>query len=61
MVPTMSKHMHEHRELAHEVVKEEDRGTRKFFVTLPRYNLNEPEGSFALVGLFAGRKKTKRV
>ena len=53
---TLSKDMEEQLKLVHKVIDVVDRPNRKFCVTLLRYKVDNPETSYAQVGLF-GRKK----
>ena len=56
----MSKDMDEQLKLAHKVVDVVDRANRKIFVTLLRYNVDNPESSYAQVRLFAGKKEDEK-
>ena len=47
LIPTMSKDMDEQRKLSHKVVNEMDRANRKICMTLPRYNVDQPDRSYA--------------
>ena len=60
LVPTMSKDMDEQLKLAHKVVDVVDRASRKICVTLLRYNVDEPESSYARVRLFARKKEDEK-
>ena len=53
---TLSKDMEEQPKLVHKVIDVVDRPNRKICVTLLRYNVDDPETSYAQVRLF-GRKK----
>ena len=53
---TLSKDMEEQLKLVHKVIDVVDCPNRRICVTLLRYKVNNPETSYALVGLF-GRKK----
>ena len=59
-IPTMSKDMNEQLKLAHKVVDVVDRAKRKICVTLLRYNVDEPESSYAQVRLFARKKEEEK-
>ena len=60
LIPTMSKDVDEHFKLAHKVVDVVDRADRRIFVTLPRYNVDKPESSYAQVQLFARKKEDEK-
>ena len=60
MIPTMSKDMDEQLKLAHKIVDIVDRGNRKIWVTLLRYNVENKASFYAKVRLFAKKKKDKR-
>ena len=60
LIPTMSKDIDEQLKLAHKVVDVVDRETRKIGVTLLRYNVDEPESSYAQVRLFARKKEDEK-
>ena len=53
----MPKDMDEQLKLAHKVVDVVDRAKRKICVTLLRYNVEEPESSYAQVRLSAREKE----
>ena len=55
--PTLSKRMDEQIKLCHKVVDLVDRTNRKICVTLLRYNVDEPESSYAQFRLFARAKE----
>ena len=57
LIPTMSTVMDEQRKLAHMVVDVVDRTNRKICVTLLRYNVDNPESSYAQVRIFARKKE----
>ena len=59
-IPTMSRDMDEQLKLAHKVVDVVDRTNRKICVTLLQYNVDNPEGSYAQVRLFARKKEDER-
>ena len=59
-IPTMSRDIYEQLKLAHKVVDVVDRTNRKIFVTLPRYNVDRPESSYAQVRLFARKKEDEK-
>ena len=59
-IPTMSKDMNEQLKLAHKVVDVVDRAKRKICVTLLRYNVDEPESSYAQVRVFARKKEEEK-
>ena len=56
LIPSMSRDMDEQLKLAHKLVDVVDRTNRKICVTLLRYNVDNPESSYAQIRLF-GRKK----
>ena len=60
LIPTLSKDMDEHFQLAHKVVDVVDRADRKICVTLLRYNVDKPESSYAQVRLFARKKEDEK-
>ena len=60
LIPTKSKDMDEQLKLAHKVFDVVDRANRKFCVTLPRYNVDKPESSYAQVRLFARKKDDEK-
>ena len=53
----MSRDMDELLKLAHKVVDVVDRTNRKIFVTLLRYDVDNPESSYAQVRLIARKKE----
>ena len=53
----MSRDMDEQIKLTHKVVDVVDRTNRKICVTLLRYNVDQPESSYAQVRLFARKKE----
>ena len=59
LISTMSRDRDEQLKLAlaHKVVDVVDRTNRKICVTLPRYNVDRPESSYAQVQLFARKKE----
>ena len=60
LIPTMSRDMDEHLKLAHKVVDAVDRTNRKICVTLLRYNVENPESSYAQVRLLARKKEDEK-
>ena len=56
----MSKDIDEQLKLAHKVVHVVDRANRKICVTLPRYNVDRPDSSYAQVRLFARKKEDEK-
>ena len=60
LIPTVSKDMDEQLKLAHKVVDVVDRANRKICVTLLRYNVDKPEGSYAQVRHFARKKEDEK-
>ena len=60
LIPTMSRDMDEQLKLAHKVVEVVDPTNRKICVTLLRYNVDNPESSYAQVRLFARKKKDEK-
>ena len=60
LIPTMSRDMDEHFKLAHKVVDVVDRTNRKICVTLLRYNVDNPESSYAQVRLFSRKKEDEK-
>ena len=60
LIPTMSKDMDEQLKLAHKVVDVVDWTNRKICVTLLRYNVDNPESSYAQVRLFARKKEDEK-
>ena len=60
LIPTMSRDMDEQFKLAHKVVDVVDRTNRQICVTLQRYNVDEPESSYAQVRLFARKKENEK-
>ena len=59
-IPTMSRNMDEQLKLAHKVVDVVDRTNGKICVTLLRYNVDNPESSYAQVRLFARKKEDEK-
>ena len=57
LIPTMSKDMDEQLKLAQKVVDVLDRANRRICVTLLRYNVDNPESSYAQVRLFLRKKE----
>ena len=57
LIPTMSRDMDEQLKLAHKVVDVGDRTNRKICVTLLRYNVDNPESSYAQVRFFPRKKE----
>ena len=60
LIPTMSKDMDQQLKLAHKVVDVVNRANRKFCVTLPLYNVDKPESSYAQVRLFARKTQDEK-
>ena len=60
LIPTISKDMDEQLKLAHKVVDVVDRANKKICVTLLRYNVNQSEGFYGQVRLFARKKGEKK-
>ena len=60
LIPSMSKNMDEQLKLAHKVVDVLDRANWKNCVTLPRYNVDKPDSSYAQVRLFARQKEDQK-
>ena len=60
LIPTMSRDMDEHFKLAHKVVDVVDRTNRNICVTLLRYNVDNPESSYAQVRLFSRKKEDEK-
>ena len=60
LIPTLSKDMDEQLKLAHRVVDVVDRANRKICVTLLRYNVDKPEGSYAQVRLTERKKEDEK-
>ena len=60
LIPTMSRDMDEQLKLTHKVVDVVDRTNRKICVTLLRYNVDNPESSYAQVRLFARKKEDEK-
>ena len=60
LISTMSKDMDEQLKLAHKVVDVVDRANRTICVTLLRYNVDQPESSFAQVRLFARKREDEK-
>ena len=60
LIPTMSKDKDEQLKLAHEVVDVVDRTNTKICVTMLRYNVDKPEGSYSQVRLFARKKEDEK-
>ena len=56
----MSKDMDEQLNLAHKVVDVVDRTNRMICVSLLRYNVDNPESSYAQVRLFARKKEDEK-
>ena len=52
--------MDEQLKLAHKVVDVVDRANRKICVTLPRYNVDNPESSYAQIRLFARKMEDEK-
>ena len=61
LIPTMSKDMDGQLNLAHKLVDVVDRTNRKICVTLLRYNVDNPENSYAQVRLFARKKEDEKI
>ena len=57
LIPTISKDMDEQLKLAHKVVDVVDQTYRKICVTLLRYNVDQPESSYAQLRIFAKKKE----
>ena len=55
-ITTMSKDMDEQFKLSDKVVEVVDRANKKICLTLVRYNVDNPESSYAQVRLFARKK-----
>ena len=60
LIPKMSEDMDEQLKLAHKVVDIVDRANRNFCVTLLRYNVDEPENSYAQLRLLARKKEDEK-
>ena len=60
LIPTKSRDKDEQLKLAHKVVDVVDRTNRKICVTLLRYNVDNPESSYAQVRLFARKKEDEK-
>ena len=60
LIPTMSRDMDDQLKLAHKVVDVVNRTNRKICVTLLRYNVDNPESSYAQVRLFARKKEDEK-
>ena len=60
LIPTMTKDMDEQLKLAHNVVDVVDRPYTKVCVTLLRYNVENPESSYAQVRMFARKKEDEK-
>ena len=60
LILTMYKDMDEQFNLAHKLVDVVDRANRKNCVTLLRYNVDQPESSYAQVLLFARNKEDEK-
>ena len=60
LIPTMSKDMDEQLKLAHKVVDVVDRANEKICMTLLRYNVDEPESSYAEVRSIARKKADEK-
>ena len=56
----MSRHMDEQLKLAHKVVDVVDRANKKMCAALLRYNVHNPESSYAQVRLFARKKEDEK-
>ena len=59
MLPTRSRHLNEHLKLANKLVDVVDRATKKICVNLLRYNVENPENSFAQFLQYARKKQDK--
>ena len=60
LITTMSRDMDEQLKLAHKVVDVVDRTKRKICVNLLRYNVDQPESSYAQVRLFGKKKEDEK-
>ena len=60
LIPPMFKDIDEQFKLAHKVVDVVDGPYRKIYVTLLRYNVDKPEGSYAQVPIFTGNKEDEK-
>ena len=60
LIPTISKDKDEQVNLAHKVVDVVDRANRKIWVALLRYNVDNPERSYAQVRLFARKTEDEK-
>ena len=60
LIPTMSRDMDQQLKLAHKLVDVVDRTNRKICVTLLRYNVENPESSYAQVRLFARKQEDEK-
>ena len=60
LIPTLSKDMDEQLKLSHKVIDVVDRANRKIWVTLPWYNVEKLESSYAQVRLFATKKEDEK-
>ena len=60
LIPKVSEDMDEQLKLAHKVVDVVDRANRNFCVTLLRYNVDEPESSYAQLRLLARKKEDEK-
>ena len=60
LIATLSKDMDEQLKQAHKVVDVVDRANRKICVTLPRYNVDNPESSYAQIRLFARKLEDEK-
>ena len=61
LIPTMSKNMDEQLKLAHKVVDLVDRANRNTCVTLLRYNVDNPDTSYAQVRLFGRKTEEEKI
>ena len=59
-IPISSKDMEEQLKLAHKVVDVVDRANKRICVTLLRYNVDNPESSYAQVRLFVKKKEDEK-
>ena len=60
LITKTSRDMDEQLKLAHKLVDVVDRTNRKICVTLLRYNVDNPESSYAQVRLFAKKKENEK-
>ena len=60
LIPKMFKDMDEQLKLSHKVVDVVDRANRKVCLPLLRYNVDNPENSYAQVRLFARKKEDEK-